>query len=71
MAAREKWELKVALKLLDEADTGRLGQGTQRAYTAAGVFGHVARAAVFLLVGYGLILAARSLPGRMSSAATA
>jgi hypothetical protein len=30
----------------------------QRGYTALGVFGHVARAVVFALVGYGLIKAA-------------
>jgi hypothetical protein len=48
----------LAKKFLEEADTGRMGSGVERTYTAAGVFGHVARAVVFLLVGYGLVAAA-------------
>jgi Domain of Unknown Function (DUF1206) len=48
----------LAAKFLDEADIGRMGQGAQHLYTAAGVFGHLARAIVFLLVGYGLVRAA-------------
>ena len=35
-----------------------MGRGAHRLYTAAGVFGHLARAIVFLLVGYGLLRAA-------------
>ncbi len=45
-------------KFLDEADTLRMGRGPEHLYTVAGVFGHVARAIVFLLVGYGLVRAA-------------
>ncbi|HEX4187734.1 MAG TPA: DUF1206 domain-containing protein [Solirubrobacteraceae bacterium] len=47
----------LARKFLDEADTSRMGDGVKRAYTAAGLFGHVARAVVFALVGYGLLAA--------------
>jgi uncharacterized membrane protein YidH (DUF202 family) len=48
----------LAAKFLDEADTQRMGRVAHHLYTAAGVFGHVARAIVFLLVGYGLMRAA-------------
>jgi hypothetical protein len=48
----------LARKFLDEADTARMDEGIERAYTAVGVFGHVARAVVFALVGYGLLSAA-------------
>jgi hypothetical protein len=48
----------LARKFLDEADTARMSESVQRAYTAVGIFGHVARAVVFALVGYGLLAAA-------------
>ena len=48
----------LAKKFLDDAKTGGMSPGVRRGYTALGVFGHVARAVVFALVGYGLIKAA-------------
>jgi hypothetical protein len=45
-------------KFLDDSKTGQMSRGVQRAFTALGIFGHVARAVVFTLVGYGLIRAA-------------
>jgi hypothetical protein len=45
-------------KFLDDAKTGEMSEGVERAYTWLGVFGHVARAVIFALVGYGLIKAA-------------
>lgn len=45
-------------KFLDDAKTGEMSAGVRRGYTALGVFGHVARAVVFALIGYGLIHAA-------------
>jgi Domain of Unknown Function (DUF1206) len=48
----------LARKFLDDAKTGQMSPGVHKGYTALGVFGHVARAVVFALVGYGLIQAA-------------
>lgn len=48
----------LARKFLDDAKTGEMSQEVRKGYTALGVFGHVARAVVFALVGYGLIKAA-------------
>jgi hypothetical protein len=48
----------VGRKFREEARTEQMGPGTRRAYTALGVFGFLARAVVFLLVGYGVIKAA-------------
>lgn len=48
----------LAKKFLEEAKTGEMDSGVRRGYTALGVFGYVARAVVFILVGYGLIRAA-------------
>jgi hypothetical protein len=48
----------LAKKFLEDAKTGEMGPGVRNGYTALGVFGHVARAVVFALVGYGLIKAA-------------
>ena len=48
----------VTLKFLEDSRTERMGQGTETAFTALGVFGHVARAVTFLLIGYGLVKAA-------------
>jgi hypothetical protein len=44
----------VAEKFLDDAKTGEMGETTRRVYTALGVVGHVARAVVFALIGFGL-----------------
>jgi uncharacterized protein DUF1206 len=48
----------LAKKFLDDAKTNEMSPGVRKAYTALGVFGLVARAVVFALVGYGLIKAA-------------
>ncbi len=45
-------------KFLDDSETGRMSPRVRSAFTGLGVFGHVARAVVFALVGYGLIRAA-------------
>lgn len=45
-------------KFLEDAKTGEMSEGVEQAYTWLGVFGHVARAVIFALVGYGLIKAA-------------
>jgi hypothetical protein len=47
-----------ARKFLEEARTGEMTDEARKAYTTLGVFGYVARAVVFVLVGYGLIKAA-------------
>lgn len=48
----------LARKFLEDAKTGAMSPGVRKGYTALGVFGHVARAVVFALIGYGLIKAA-------------
>jgi hypothetical protein len=48
----------LARTFLDDSHTERMGEGVRRAFTGLGVFGHVARAVVFALIGYGLIRAA-------------
>ena len=48
----------LAKKFLDDAKTGEMSEGVRKAYTALGVFGLVARAVVFALIGYGMIKAA-------------
>jgi uncharacterized BrkB/YihY/UPF0761 family membrane protein len=48
----------IALKFLEEANTGEMSREARRSYTTLGVFGYIARAIVFVLVGYGLIKAA-------------
>jgi len=48
----------LAKKFLEDANTGEMSEGVKKAYTALGVFGHVARAVTFALIGYGLIKAA-------------
>lgn len=48
----------LAKKFLDDAKTGEMSEGVRKGYTALGVFGHVARAVVFALIGYGMIKAA-------------
>jgi Domain of Unknown Function (DUF1206) len=48
----------LARKFLDDANTGEMSEGVEKGYTALGVFGHVARAVIFALIGYGLLKAA-------------
>jgi hypothetical protein len=45
-------------KFLENSKTEQMSGNVQRVFTALGVFGHVARAVVFTLIGYGLIKAA-------------
>jgi hypothetical protein len=42
----------------EDSDVERMASGTRTAFDAVGVTGHVARAVIFLLIGYGLIKAA-------------
>jgi uncharacterized protein DUF1206 len=48
----------VARKFLEDSDTAGMSQGARGAFTALGLVGHVARAATFILIGYGLVKAA-------------
>jgi hypothetical protein len=48
----------ISRKFLDTSKTGEMSRGGKRAFTAVGVFGHLARMVVFGLVGYGLLKAA-------------
>lgn len=48
----------VARKFLEDSRTGEMSPAVKRAFTALGVFGHLARLVVFALIGYGLIKAA-------------
>jgi hypothetical protein len=48
----------LAKKFLEDAKTGEMSEGVEKGYTALGVFGHLARAVIFALIGYGLIKAA-------------
>jgi hypothetical protein len=43
---------------LEDAKTGEMSESVRKAYTALGVFGLVARAVIFALVGYGVLKAA-------------
>jgi Domain of Unknown Function (DUF1206) len=45
-------------KFLEDSETERMGDRVRGAFTALGVIGHLARAVVFALVGYGLARAA-------------
>jgi hypothetical protein len=45
-------------KFLESSKTGEMSEGVERAFTALGVAGHVARGVVFALIGYGLAKAA-------------
>jgi hypothetical protein len=45
-------------KFLEDSKTEQMSHNVRRAFTALGVFGHLARAVVFTLIGYGLIRAA-------------
>jgi Domain of Unknown Function (DUF1206) len=57
VAAYQAYE-GIAKKFLDAAKTGEMSPSVRKGYTALGVFGHVARAVIFALVGYGLVKAA-------------
>jgi Domain of Unknown Function (DUF1206) len=48
----------LARKFVEDAKTGEMSEGVEKGYIALGVFGHVARAVIFALIGYGLIKAA-------------
>jgi len=48
----------VSEKFMDSSNTAQMSRQVRRAYTAIGIFGHLARMVVFGLVGYGLIKAA-------------
>jgi hypothetical protein len=48
----------VSKKFLDDSKTREMSREAQRAFTAIGVFGHLARMVVFGLIGYGLVKAA-------------
>jgi hypothetical protein len=48
----------ISRNFLEDAKTGEMNESVRRAYTALGVFGLVARAVVFALVGYGILKAA-------------
>ncbi|MDO9410474.1 DUF1206 domain-containing protein [Patulibacter sp.] len=50
----------LARRFLKKSRTGRMSRGATRTFTALGVFGHLARAVVFALMGYGLVKAAVS-----------
>ena len=54
----------LARRFLEDSDTGRMSQGGRAAFTGLGLVGHVARAATFILVGYGLIKAALDYSAR-------
>lgn len=45
-------------RFLKDSNTAHMDRGVERAFTALGVFGHLARMVVFGLVGYGLVKAA-------------
>lgn len=48
----------ISKEFLEDAKTGEMSESVRKAYTALGVFGLVARAVIFALVGYGVIKAA-------------
>jgi hypothetical protein len=48
----------LAKKFLEDSKTEQMSPEVKRTFTALGVFGHVARAVVFTLIGYGLLKAA-------------
>jgi hypothetical protein len=47
----------LARNFLEDSNTGEMTPGVKRAFTVLGVWGHLARAVVFVLVGYGLVKA--------------
>ena len=48
----------VSRKFLEDSKTGEMSHEVKRAFTAIGVFGHLAQMIVFGLIGYGLLMAA-------------
>ena len=48
----------VARRFLDDSRTAEMSPSVKRSFTVLGVFGHLARMVVFLLIGYGLLKAA-------------
>lgn len=48
----------ISRKFMEKADTGRMNDGVEKAYTAFGVFGHLARMVVFALIGWFVLKAA-------------
>jgi hypothetical protein len=48
----------IARKFLEHSKTGEMSESVRKAFTALGVFGHLARMVVFALIGYFLIRAA-------------
>ena len=48
----------ISREFLEDAKTGEMSESVRKAYTALGVFGLVARAVIFALIGYGVIKAA-------------
>lgn len=50
----------IARKFLEDSKTEQMSPEVERTFTALGVFGHLARAVVFALIGYGMIKAALS-----------
>jgi hypothetical protein len=48
----------VSKKFLEDSKTREMSRAVKRAFTAIGVFGHLARMVVFGLIGYGLLTAA-------------
>ncbi|MEA2224918.1 MAG: hypothetical protein QOE67_200 [Solirubrobacteraceae bacterium] len=48
----------LARKFVQEASIQKMNPGVKRTYEALGVFGHLARMVVFVLIGYGLLKAA-------------
>jgi hypothetical protein len=48
----------ISEEFLEDAKTGEMSESVRKVYTALGVFGLIARAVIFALVGYGVIKAA-------------
>jgi Domain of Unknown Function (DUF1206) len=48
----------ISRKFMEKADTGRMSESVEKAYTAFGVFGHLARMVVFALMGWFVLKAA-------------
>jgi len=48
----------ISRSFLEDTDTARMSPRARSAFTALGVFGHMARSVIFLLIGYGVVKAA-------------
>ena len=57
VAAYQAYE-GLSRSFLEDAKTGEMSESVRKSYTALGVFGLVARAVIFALVGYGVVKAA-------------